>query len=73
MSAKPSTTVSRAPDLRLRYILSSQSQHLHACAGETRLTEQWCKTIDFLKRTGYSSSRPCSTAVCSRSAAHRRR
>src|SRR5512139_729510 len=45
---------SRTPDPRLKEILTSLIQHLHAFARETRLTEEeWFKGIDFLTRTGH--------------------
>lgn len=45
---------SKTPDPRLKEILTSLIQHLHAFARETRLTEEeWFKGIDFLTRTGH--------------------
>lgn len=44
---------SKTPDPRLKEILTSLIQHLHAFARETRLTEEeWFRGIDFLTRTG---------------------
>jgi hydroxyquinol 1,2-dioxygenase len=44
---------SRTPDPRLKEILTSLIQHLHAFARETQLTEaEWFQGIDFLTRTG---------------------
>jgi hydroxyquinol 1,2-dioxygenase len=45
---------SKTPDPRLKEILTSLIQHLHAFARETRLTEEeWFRGIDFLTRTGH--------------------
>lgn len=45
---------SRTPDPRLKEILTSLIQHLHAFAREVHLTEdEWFKGIDFLTRTGH--------------------
>lgn len=45
---------SKTPDPRLKEILTSLIQHLHAFARETKLTEEeWFKGIDFLTRTGH--------------------
>lgn len=44
---------SKTPDPRLKEILSSLIQHLHAFAREVKLTEEeWFRGIDFLTRTG---------------------
>ena len=44
---------SKTPDPRLKEIMTSLVQHLHAFAREVRLTEdEWFKGIDFLTRTG---------------------
>ena len=44
---------SKTPDPRLKEILTSLIQHLHAFARETQLTEaEWFQGIDFLTRTG---------------------
>ena len=41
------------PDPRLREILTSHVQHLHAFAPDVKLTEhEWFQGIDFLTRTG---------------------
>src|SRR5262245_14337776 len=41
------------PDARLRQILQSLAQHLHAFAADVRLTqEEWSAAIDILKATG---------------------
>jgi len=45
---------SKTPDPRLKEILTSLIQHLHAFARETKLTEaEWFQGIDFLTRTGH--------------------
>ena len=45
---------SRTPDPRLKEILTSLIQHLHAFARDVHLTEEeWFKGIDFLTRTGH--------------------
>ena len=45
---------SKTPDPRLKEILTSLIQHLHAFARETQLTEaEWFQGIDFLTRTGH--------------------
>lgn len=45
---------SSTPDPRLKEILISLIQHLHAFAREVKLTEEeWFKGIDFLTRTGH--------------------
>lgn len=45
---------SKTPDPRLKEILTSLIQHLHAFAREVKLTEEeWFKGIDFLTRTGH--------------------
>ena len=42
------------PDARLKEIVTSLVQHLHAFAREVKLTEQeWFQGIDFLTRTGH--------------------
>ncbi|MEU6559354.1 intradiol ring-cleavage dioxygenase [Nocardia nova] len=42
------------PDSRLRMVLHSLVRHLHAFAGEVRLTErEWQSAIDFLTRAGH--------------------
>ncbi len=44
---------SKTPDPRLKEILSSLIQHLHAFAREVQITEEeWLRGIDFLTRTG---------------------
>ncbi|MCE2782853.1 intradiol ring-cleavage dioxygenase [Limnohabitans sp.] len=44
---------SKTPDPRLKEILSSLIQHLHAFAREVQITEEeWFRGIDFLTRTG---------------------
>ena len=48
---------SRTPDPRLKEIMTSLIQHLHAFAREVQLTEEeWFKGIDFLTRTGQKCS-----------------
>ena len=48
---------SRTADPRLKEILTSLIQHLHAFAREVHLTEdEWFKGIDFLTRTGHMCS-----------------
>src|SRR3954471_9784352 len=42
------------PDARLKEIMTSLVQHLHAFAREVKLTEEeWFKGIDFLTRVGH--------------------
>ena len=48
---------SKTPDPRLKEIITSLVQHLHAFAREVKLTEEeWFKGIDFLTRTGQKCS-----------------
>ena len=48
---------SKTPEPRLKEILTSLIQHLHAFAREVHLTEdEWFKGIDFLTRTGHMCS-----------------
>lgn len=43
------------PDARLKEIMTSVVRHLHACARETKLTEEeWLAGIQFLTRVGHS-------------------
>jgi protocatechuate 3,4-dioxygenase beta subunit len=45
-----------APDPRVRRVLASLIQHLHAFVRESELTtEEWMRGIDFLTRTGHTS------------------
>jgi len=47
----------QAPDARLRDVMTSLVQHLHAFAREVKLTEaEWFAGIDFLTRTGQMCS-----------------
>lgn len=48
---------SKTPDPRLKEVITSLVQHLHAFAREVKLTEgEWFKGIDFLTRTGQMCS-----------------
>lgn len=47
-------SLERTPSPRLRHLLQSLVQHLHAFAREVELTEdEWAAAIDFLTRTGH--------------------